>query len=96
MVQDGFAIFFLLAFLCGVLALLASIRDDAGAILAALSGTSASPRVRTPRRVRLSERPTAEVPHVKRRLASLIHGGLAPVTETPRTWTFRRGDPDSL
>ncbi|QAY75100.1 hypothetical protein [Sphingosinicella sp. BN140058] len=96
MVQDGFAVFFLLAFACGILALLASIRESAPEILRALAGHGASAPPRRSRRVRTSERPTAEVPYVARRLASLVQTGLAPVTDTPRIWAFRRADPRPL
>ena len=94
MVQSAFAIFFVLALYFGMLSLLVTLRDNAAAIRSALRGEMPAPREDLDAElVRRSERPTAEMPYVARRLVALSDEQLAPVTETPRIWAFRRADP---
>ena len=88
MLQGGFAIFFMLALLMAIVSMAFSLRDNVDSILAALEGV-APPEREVPDAV-MWERPTAELPHVARRLGSLVEEDLAPVADTPRIWAFRR------
>ena len=88
MLQGGFAIFFLLAMALAIVSMLFSLRDNVEAILDALAGTP--PPERALPQASMWQRPTAEMPHVARRLGSLVDERLAPVAETPRIWCFRR------
>ena len=100
MLQSGFAIFFLLAMLLALVSMTLSLRDNLDSILAALEGVApdgaaldggAPPEgERAWPQASMRERPTAELPHVARRLGSLVEDDLAPVAETPRIWAFRR------
>lgn len=90
MAQGGFAIFFLMTLLAGALSLVHFARENLDRILAALRRSE--PVDEAPAAATARERPTSEMPYVARRLQAMLEDDLAPVTETPRIWTFTRAE----
>lgn len=91
MVQNGFAIFFLLVLASGIVFLLHAGREMLGTVAAALLAEPLpEPR---PRPVRVDRRRTADVPRIARRLASACSVDTRPSTGEVRIWAYCRSDP---
>jgi len=91
MAQSGFAIFFVLALIAGLVAMASIWRQYRVAILSALR--RAPPEQIADPVFTSTVRPTAELPRVARFLGLDYAVDLAPVTREVRAWTFERGDP---